>query len=101
MAMPGELPMITSGGVGVPEHPPWCVEDRGGIHYSRELPPWGRDRIIYATTSLFRMDGLPAPLVGVNLRLCAADVTEDYLLDLDQARVLSWSINRLVRLNAR
>lgn len=99
--MPEELSMGANGGLGVPEHPSWCAADRDGIHYSRELPPWGRDRVIYATTSLFRMDGLATPLVGVNLRLYAADVTEDYLLDLDQARVLSWSINRLVRLNAR
>ncbi|MGW3786970.1 hypothetical protein ACWD5Z_20465 [Micromonospora chokoriensis] len=80
----------------VPEHPSWCVADRDEIHYSSELRPWGNDRIIYATSSLFRMDGLPVPLVGVNLRLCALDLVEDYPLDLDQARILAWSLRRLV-----
>ncbi|MEU3452728.1 hypothetical protein ABZ671_03870 [Micromonospora sp. NPDC006766] len=97
MAMPDEFPVRAYLRPVLPEHPSWCVADRGGIHYSQEVPPWGGDRVIYATTSLFRMDGLPVPLVGVNLRLCAADEVEDYPLDLDQARILSWSLRRLVR----
>ncbi|SCE69637.1 hypothetical protein [Micromonospora chokoriensis] len=81
----------------VPTHPSWCTTHRDGIHYSSEIPPWGSDRVIYAGSSLFRMDGLPVPLVGVNLRLYAADLVEDYPLDLDQARILAWSLRRLVR----
>ncbi|MEO3742109.1 hypothetical protein [Plantactinospora sp. B5E13] len=99
MAMPDELPTSANACPVVPEHPFWCEVDRDGIHYSGEVPPWGSDRIVHATASLFRMDALPVPLVGVNLRLCAADLVEDYPLDLDldQARILAWSLRRLVR----
>nr|MDT0657867.1 hypothetical protein [Micromonospora sp. DSM 115978] len=97
MAQPEELPMFAHTRPVAPEHPSWCVGDRDGIHYSREVPPWGGDRVIYATTRLFRMDDLPVPLVGVSLRLCAADAVEAYPLDLDQARTLAWSLGRLVR----
>ncbi|MDG4832177.1 hypothetical protein O7627_23115 [Solwaraspora sp. WMMD1047] len=85
MVMPGELPAIDAQ-PSTREHPSWCAKDRDGIHYSREIPPWGGNRVIYPSLSLFRMDDLPVPLVGVILRLCAADVIEDYPIDLDQAR---------------
>lgn len=98
MAMPEERPMtLASASPGVPEHPFWCADDLDGIHYSQPVPPWRSERVIYATASLFRMDALPTPLVGVNLRLCAADATEDYPLDIEQARILSWALSRLVR----
>jgi hypothetical protein len=61
------------------------------------VPPWGSERVIYAAASLFRMDGLPVPLVGGSLRRCAADAVEEYPLDLNQARTLAWSLGRLVR----
>ncbi|GIJ11383.1 hypothetical protein ACFFMR_28075 [Micromonospora andamanensis] len=97
MAQPDEFLSSASVRPLGPEHPTWCVADRDGIHYSGELPPWGNDRVVYATSSLFRMDCLTVPLVGVNLRLYAADLVEDYPLDLDQARILAWSLRRLVQ----
>ena len=97
MAMPDKPLTIASVQPVVPAHPSWCVTHRDGIHYSREVPPWGGDRVINATASLFRMDELPVPLVGVNLRICAADAVEEYPLDLAQARILAWSLGRLVR----
>lgn len=97
MALSDELPLVVNAQPGLREHPAWCVLDRGGIHYSAEMPPWGSDRVIYPSISLFRMDALPVPLVGVNLRIQAADMTEDYPIDLDQARILAWGLGRLVR----